>query len=191
MGGAACLDDDVERLTALVPLDELVTVACNDAGWRWPHRLDHWVTLHAERFPGWEKKRRQRGHPDGYTRWTAKGFECRGEVDRVIGDEMRDGLSGGSSGLTATQVAVLPEVAGHAVGCGIPISRMRHFEGATSESPFLTPNERRDERKVRMYQEVWEAEADALRDRVRSMSGFTRELFGEPGRAWLERAVSS
>lgn len=195
LGFAECVADDVQALEEMLgrPWDG-ITVAVNDAGWWWPRRLDYWCSLHSEHFEaptrehpdrkGWRKRRAGLGYPDGYKTVAAAGHEARGgAVDLVLGRAMRDGLSEGSSGLLGIQwgLTMQPKV----VSCGIPMDRRPHHRGTTAEGLFKTANEEADHKKLATFRRLWEQEAVRLQGRVKSMSGWTRELFGAPTLEWL------
>jgi hypothetical protein len=180
LGGAECVDADVESLEHLLgePWPG-TTIACNDMIWRWPRTLHHAVTLHAEKLPDWIKRRQQRGYSNDFVTWTARGHEARGEpTDRVLSDIMRSGISEGSSGLLAVQVAL--ELGLRAVLCGIPMDRRPHFQGSTAEGPFQTEYPESDRQKLQGFRGVWESEMSRLQGCVRSMSGWTCDVLGSP-----------
>lgn len=86
------------------------------------------------------------------------------------------GNPGGTSGLFATQIAL-------ALGyekiilCGIPINNSRRF--------YDSPNHRFKYEGI-SQQEPWQIASRTFEDRVRSMSGKTKELLGEPTKEWLK-----
>lgn len=185
LGGADTLWDDVEAVEALTggPWAGLV-IACNDAGVAWPHRLDHWATLHPEHFyslpaatgdqpphPGWIEQRKELGHPNGFTTWARRE---RGLVDRLC-----ETWGGGSSGLLCVAVAAKLGVT-HAILCGIPMESRPHFNDhhRTGRADWTAADNHwrgwiRAGNQTRM--EPW----------VRSMSGRTRATFGGPTHDWL------
>lgn len=169
LGAADCLPEDVEAATALVDYRECLVVACNDAGILWPHRLDHWATLHPNELWWRERQRRERGYPDGYVTWT-KVWPPELKENEAICDRTLDGWQG-SSGLLALGAALQHAEAG--ILCGIPMDPRPHI--------------RRRKRwgAAHNYRDRWEALHDTLAPRVRSMSGWTMERFGEPTPDWL------
>lgn len=171
LGGAECLWDDAGKTADLIrpaTWDDVTVVACNDAGYLWPHRLDHWVTLHHRELWAREARREQRGHPGGYVTWTnpqPAGVEH--PCDRELG-----GWGDGSSGLLALGVAL--QVSEHAILCGIPISKIGHVdrdEGAWEAAIH--------------YQDTWTSKLPEIRERVRSWSGWTAKVLDEPNARWL------
>ncbi len=173
LGGADCLQDDLDQTFGLVELEECVVIAVNDAGVFWPHRLDHWVTMHPTELPHRIAQREERGYPGGFTTWTRPypiGLKERERMcDRVLGGW------NGSSGLVATGVA-LQELGLHTVLCGMPMDQRPHFnrEGAWEAAPT--------------YRERWVELHDQMAPVVRSWSGWTRERFGAPTAEWLDAA---
>lgn len=171
LGGASCVWDDVLALEALYgrPWDGLV-VACNDIGSHWPRRLDHWVTLHAERLVGWQEVRKKYGHPNGYVTW---GRKWQNRTDRFLKP-----WAGGASGMYAAQVAY--ELGCRTVVlCGIPMTGTPHF----SES--LVHRDGQPWNAVAGHWRAWELHHNKLEGWCRSMSGRTQQLLSAPTREWL------
>lgn len=138
-------------------------LAVNDAGCVWPLRLDHWCTLHPEKLRAWEGRRTG---PGRYLRWahTKTGFPF---IDRVTDDWQ------GSSGLFAVKVALRDLGHDKVIAAGVPMTATPHFfdTGRWAErNSFI---------------EGWQSHASEIKPRVRSMSGWTRELLGAPSKQWL------
>lgn len=130
------------------------------------------MTLHPEEM-AWRRARRERyGYPGGFETWTRpvpRGLEhLTAPVDHLI-----DGWGGGSSGFLA--VGVARELGLRAVLCGVPMDARPHVgrTGApwNGHASYLGP---------------WTERQAALAPHVRSLSGWTRELFGAPDPAWLD-----
>lgn len=163
LGGAGSVWDDIETALDLGEYD--MVVACNDIGAHWPGRLDHWVSLHPDRLPGWEAWRIKRGLPFGYVTW---GHRPHSAVKRSTPDW------GGSSGLLAAKVA-LEQGATRVVLAGVTMSgQAGHF---VRKAPWQAASG---------FQKAWTRNRDALAN-VRSVSGWTRELLGAPSAEWLEK----
>lgn len=171
LGGADCLWEDVDALQQMTSLDAAVIVACNDAGYAWPGRLDHWATMHPEELDDRKAKREANGYPDGYETWTRPYPYGLKDREKMC-DHVLDGW-GGSSGLLAVGVALelgAPKV----VVCGVPMDARPHFNregewgGATK------------------YRDRWVEQRETMRGRVRSMSGWTKALLGGVTPEWLE-----
>ena len=169
LGAADCLFDDLEEIGRLVPIEQCIIVACNDAGIVYPDRLDHWVTLHPEELERRKVKRAERGYPDGFETWTRPYPYGMKERERIC-DHVIGGFDG-SSGLAAVGVGLAS--ADVVVAGGLPMDDRPHI---------LTG--RRWHSCVK-YRPRWEELYDRLKGRVRSMSGWTMELLGEPTADWL------
>lgn len=168
IGGASCVWDDMDALRRIYgqPWDCLVVVA-NDIGTLYPYRVDHWVTCHSDKLVGWAEERRLNGFSDGYKTWgTGKG---------TVGERLEPYSRTGSGGL-AVRVALEKLEADRVVLVGIPLTKTPHFYGGE------------DWEGADSHWAAWQREYDknrAMRHFVRSMSGRTRDLFGQPTRGWL------
>lgn len=177
LGGASCLESDVEEWLSEWgggPWDGLV-VAINDVGIVVTSRLDHWVTLHANKFPNWEALRREK-HPDAPTDYITWGrpdaMHYAQSTERVIGT--------GSSGMFAAQIAITRLRCRRVVLCGVPMTRTPHFDASVVHVAG------RPWREAESYwKNGWAKHQDMLRGKVKSMSGRTRELLGAPTRRWV------
>jgi hypothetical protein len=167
LGGAACVWDDIAAALDLAEPDYVF--ACNDIGTRWPHRLDGWVTLHPEKMVGWRKERKANGFTSALVH---VGNEIAPGVDRVVDYRFPSMGSSGSSGLYAAKVAM--ELADRIVLCGVPMqAREAHFFDAAQWAEFGS------------FTQGWQDAMPYIKDRVRSMSGWTKELLGAPSPQWL------
>ena len=120
----------------------------------WPH---HWVTLHPENLPIWQRSR------DPAVTWSHKPG-----TDRVL--ERWTGWGG--SGLYAVKVALHLHCS-HIVLTGVPMDDRPHVGSAKPWADYL------DHRKG------WVKHRARFETRLRSMSGWTRETFGAPTPEWL------
>ncbi|OFX06348.1 MAG: hypothetical protein A3E78_11665 [Alphaproteobacteria bacterium RIFCSPHIGHO2_12_FULL_63_12] len=173
LGSAECLFTDIEVARELFEPD--LIVACNDAGVAWPERLDHWATLHPEKFLDWIERRRVAGRSAAGCLWTyGNGRAPAGlSVSRVAEKD-------GSSGLLCIRVAGL--VGGtKIVLCGMPLSAAAHIDGISRDESQRWPFER----NLRTYRPVWEANRTGILRNVRSMSGWTADLLGRPDGQWI------
>ena len=176
LGGAGCVWEDLE---AALELGEYHgAVACNDAGAFYPGTLDAWVSLHPDKFGIWASKRVAGGF--GLPAAILGHLEASGRKALplcVTGrTEFRfDGQkTTGSSGLFALKVALVDLGFNRAVLCGVPMTaRDGHF--------FDTAEWRGDIAHQRGWLEVM----PQIKDRARSMSGWTREKLGAPDEDWL------
>lgn len=175
LGGAESLWDDVVALGELLDVRDCVVVAVNDAGVVWPHRLDHWATMHPEELEDREAKRLANGYPMGYSTWTRDYPWGLKERERMADHVLSSDMWGGSSGLLGVGAAWTAG-ARRIVLCGVPMDKRPHFNRGTVDNWV---------RAVENYKARWmERQADLSRW-VRSMSGWTRETFGEPTQEWL------
>ena len=171
MGGAKCVYEDIEAALKLFKPD--VIVAVKDIGVTWPH-VDHWVTYHPERLPKELAERRKAGLPDpgkiwSYMRQKKSGIDLPIHVMNT---------RGGSSGLLGTDVALA--VADKVVLCGIPLDPDQVHYRRPKKGGWPP---------ARAYRLAWTEAHPRLKDRVRSMSGWTRKTLGEPTEEWLHGAA--
>lgn len=158
VGGAACVWDD---LAALGTWDGLL-ICVNDVGAAYPGRVDHWVSLHANKFPVWKRQRATNGGNMDFVTWSQPGAKSR-YTDRWLG-----GWRYGSSSFLAVGVA-FDVGATEVVLCGVPMqAEHAHFFDA---KPWD---------QVDRYTKAWVDSLHLIRGRVFSMSGYTRELLGPP-----------
>jgi len=169
LGGASCLRADIEAYAG--PFQGVV--ACNEAGAEWDGALDAWVSLHPMNFigKGWIEKRS--GPP-------ARRLLAHEESKRAMWqDRYPAGIAftdyrfpgqnrSGSSGLFAAKVALVDLGFDRAVLCGVPLTETPHFF------------DREDWRGAEGFRSSWLALPEEYRDRMRSMSGWTRTLLGAP-----------
>ena len=133
-------------------------VAVNDIGAELPH-VDHWATLHPEHFPKWERD----AIASDYVKWSVpypKG-DHRGQWTDRHADHW-----GGTSGMFGARVA-LAIGAAEVVLAGVPMEKGPHYFGGAEWEP------------TEFYLRDWERHKTKL-ERVRSLSGWTRELLGAP-----------
>lgn len=175
LGGAACLFDDIAAYTGPVH----GVVACNDAGVHWAGNLDAWVSLHPIKWTragdDWLGQRRDNGYPDAPLYSHDLRHAPEGTIETAYcfpGQE-----HSGSSGMFAAKVALVDLGFDMAILCGIPMSPMDHFHGATHwrAGPGAGVS-----RLPNRYLKRWRDVPQEYRDRIRSMSGATREMFGAP-----------
>ena len=145
-------------------------VAVKDIGITYPH-VDHWVTYHPERLKRELAQRRQLGYSDPKFIWTYDRIRLKDDLGVPI---KRIGRKGGSSGYMGMWVGL--EVADKVVLCGIPMDpKMPHYRRP----------KKRGWPEAEMYRKVWLDNLPLLKDRVRSMSGWTKDLLGAPTADWL------
>lgn len=163
-------------------------IAINDAGWMIGEtlpdggiipRIDHWTHLHTEDMPARIEKRRALGGNMDFTTWSRR-LGANGETpDRIAPQH----LGAGSSGLYAVGIALYELGCEKVVLCGVPMDerpRMGDTLSWVDRDPATG-----DKDKLALFRPVWEAAFPKLDGRVRSMSGWTRELLGVPTAEWL------
>ena len=174
LGGGQCVWDDVRNLEAMIggPWPGLV-IAVNDVGCIWPRRLDHWCSLHAEKLPKWEQSRQRSGHPGKYETW---GGRQKRHVDHTV-----QAWGGGSSGLLAVTIAIDHLKCDVVVLCGVPMDKRPHFAESIEHQPTRIWN------SAEGHWRTWKKDSvqRRMRDKVRSMSGRTRDMLGAPECEWL------
>lgn len=172
LGGGKELDDDIRSVRAL-GLEYQGVVACNDAGYHWPGDLDAWVSLHPEHFSRWAEKRRAMGYPEPteYVSFREPPVHRKQWVLDRITDHLFPGCEkSGSSGLFAIKVALMDLGFDRVVLCGIPMT----MEGAH----FFNRNEPWN--SAPNFRRWWQEIPQEYRDRMRSMSGWTKVFLGYP-----------
>lgn len=165
LGGADCVWSDLDNAQALFTPDAVI--ACNHAARDYYGFVDHSVTMHPDiRDRLWIPARRAAGLPDAGQLWHPRH---RGAWPGSTPIESK----GGSSGMLCIRVA-LELGFDKIVLCGVPMAKLnRHYD---DHRPWI---------EARQYHNVWLREAPALQGRVKSMSGWTREVFGAPDEGWI------
>lgn len=173
LGGASSVFSDVLELLSMSPRPwPGLYIATNDVGCHWPV-IDHWASFHVDKLVRWREERAAKGLTPAYGIW---GWRPGQPVDFVIYP-----WSGGSSGMLATQVAYVLGCR-KIVLCGIPMTPSPHFAQSVEFTPANTNWAEADAHWrswLRVHQQGW------FEDRVRSMSGRTRDLFGLPTTEWF------
>lgn len=164
LGGAPSVWRELAEAEALLGRRRRLVVAANLAGIHYAGKLDGWATEHPERFEEWRKARKGPA--------AARHFVPSG-VHALPWAERSPDRWNGSSGLYALQVSLFEMGATAAILCGVPMD--------SEAGHFVNPG-------------AWAGTADyrlgfeaALREcggRIRSMGGWTAELFGKPTSAW-------
>jgi hypothetical protein len=183
VGGARCVWRDLDAALSLGKYDAVLCV--NDIGTVFEDRIDFWCTLHPEKFKPWQAVRAVNGFNNDYI---AVCHELNPElgkrdnlprIDKSI-DYRYPGMDGsGSSGLFAVKVAQ-DHGFNRIVLAGIP---MKADEAHFFDDKVWTE---RDQFLV-----AWKIARPAIKDAVRSMSGWTRQLLGAPTSLWLSEPTTS
>lgn len=172
LGGAAGVWEEIERAKSMAEFQ--IVVATNHAGRDYEGEVDHWVSFHPNLFPTWLAARSAAGRPPAKFLWSGihKGRHV-GANQRGLALNYTDSV-GGSSGLLATLVALRETAAERIVLCGIPMMpEAEHYDrpGAWEDA--------------KNYLKAWKDQKAALIGKVRSMSGWTKDLLGEPDAEWM------
>ena len=171
LGGAACVYAEVEGALALGQFDGVLT--CNAVTAKWPGKIDAAVSLHPGHWGLWMGVRDRAGLP---------------RPDRIIGQteahnwpKLPDCITGlmdlrfpgqtgsGSSGLFALKVALVDLGFDRAVLCGVSLTEAA---GHIVDGPAWPG--------AHHYHPAWREALPQIKDRARSMSGFTADLLGLP-----------
>lgn len=174
IGGADCVTEDILIAKNLFEPDSVY--ACNDIG-AYVERLDVWATLHPEKLELWEAERKKRGFRRNYEVVAPPPGELgehggKGKIDRRVSYRWKDMNSSASSGIYAAKVAL--DDGYKVVLAGVPMERMAGH--------FIRNREwiQRDAFTVGL-----EAAKPFMLGKVKSVSGLTRKIFGEPTLEWL------
>lgn len=166
IGGSPTVWSELEQARALVGDRDALIVATNHAGRLYEGDIDAWVTLHPELFAPWREERAEKALNTDYRSLVYDGRK------KVPDTEIYRQRWNGSSGLFAAQLAI--DVLGCAgvILCGVPLER----EAGHFHAPGLW--HMADHYRDGMRQ------AKAEGAPIRSMSGWTADLFGRPDEEW-------
>lgn len=148
-------------------------VACNEAGAKWAGPLDAWISLHPRFFlsKGWVADRAKQGHPEPAAFYAQPGARPHIPDHFIRTSDLFPGQAkSGSSGLYAAKVALIDLGFDRVVFCGVPMTVTPHFWDQT----------RKDWGSAEDFREQWLTVPEEYRNRMRSMSGWTRVLLGAP-----------
>lgn len=168
LGGAKSVWSDLQAAEVLLDGKPRLIVACNYAGLHYEGRIDAWASLHPELLWQWRRDRASGGRNTD-----CRYFVYSGHADCGFAELLPERWAA-SSGLYMAQAALEKMGATGAILCGVPMdpaARHIHWPGEWEDGS-------------RYWHGVLKAHADEP-DRIRSMSGRTRELFGEPDGEWL------
>lgn len=173
LGGARCVWDDL--LEAELLADFEAVFAINDMIPAYEGRIDYAVSLHPEKMDAWIKARALNKAPmdfqtvahatciDHTTRFKPD-IEVNHKTDRVMS-------LGGSSGLFAAIVAI--RFGYRAILCGVPMDHQPHFFDTKTWDA------------LNGFWPEWKRMQPYIAPHIRSMSGSTKDLLGEPTPAWI------
>lgn len=181
VGCAACVWEDLQQAKEMVDFDRVYCVKLAGVHWRGGRFV--WVGLHPEWQEKYTAERQSLGRhmdfetvapPDGELGTEGKGRK----IDRRVSYRYKGMDSSASSGGYAAKVA-LDDGFERVVLAGVPMeTNGSHFARG---KPWL----QRDSFTI-----GFEKSVPFFAGRVRSVSGWTRELLGCPDRDWLNGAIS-
>jgi hypothetical protein len=167
LGGHENVWTELDQALALCPDADIA--ACNEAGRDYPGRLSLWCSLHPEKLGEWQ--RRRKGPPPELVISHQRKPQTR--IDTLVKERWP-----GSSGLYTVQNAL--SMGYCAIICaGMPYSVSQHYH---KQEPWQHANG---------YHRGWKRALPHIRDKVKSMSGWTAELLGKPDAQWLERCSAT
>lgn len=171
LGGAKCVWADLEQARSLAFPD--VVLAVNTIGVDYADHIDYLVSYHSDLLAVWARRRKERNLPAPTWLWTGKALSK--HAPRSV---KQHDSRGGSSGLLATQIALDDAAATHVILVGVPMDpTMRHYHDNKKGNPWKDGTH---------YHGHWRQRLSVLNGRVKSMSGWTKDLLGEPTKRWLE-----
>lgn len=188
-GPAECCWVDLDAATTFLAGRAFDTIAVKRAVELYPGKLFAYATLHPNAAVASIRSRDAMGFPMGFPLFTSTEFLRAAARMKRNGREL--GISGvrlfsdlaGSSGLFGVRCAL--ESHKKIILCGVPMD----------ESPYsMTPNipglsMGNFQSHVNAYRRGWVKSHALLKDQVRSMSGWTREMLGAPTEEWLADAI--
>ncbi len=175
IGSADTVFTDLAALAGFIARKDPVTIGVNDGGWLYPARLDHWCTLHWEKMGGWLERRARPGEFVTWCRDSRKLDRYKPRPDRILPH-----WGTGTSGLYG--VAVAEELAAdRVILAGVPMESRPHADGAGTWDGAAWPDT-----EVMVHRDGWTYWHERGRlANVKSMSGWTRDLLGDPPTYWL------
>jgi hypothetical protein len=178
IGGAKDIWDDLHEARARYGDHDVIAV--NDIGMEYRGNLAAWVSLHGEKLVHWMRHRANAGLPPAkktYTGLSAGDWKnVREGVDECVRVLWPEQEHCGSSGLFAVRIALEYLNYDTVILCGIPMT-------STGQHYFRS----KDWGVASVYWPHWEAVYESrLKGKVFSMSGWTRNLLGEPPTSLME-----
>ncbi len=176
VGCATSVWADVAKARELGPWDSVYCIKL--AGVHWPAKFDVWAGLHPEFMEYYKKERAVLGFPDGYEVVCPPpeevGRHAHHPADRRVSYRWPGMVSSASSGIYGAKVA-LDDGHDRVALAGVPmVKEDAHF---TRGGPWA---------QIGAFIPGLEKSVPFMKGKVKSFSGLTRELLGEPTRDWLE-----
>ena len=177
LGTAPCMWDDWEAWAmGPAPPEGWDVIAVNGAGFMYLDPIAIWCSVHGKYLTEWIEKRRETGASMDFKAYGNFGrYDERGDVI-----EWNKPNGNGSSGLYAVLLA-LELGYERLVLCGVPLQGQERYDYKEDPSTVITA-----QTDYKHYHTGWNMHRDLLRGKVRSMSGWTRELLGAPTEEWLK-----
>ncbi len=174
LGSAATLQADLAGIAEWIEWEDPWVIVVNDAGWIYHGEIDHWVSHHPANFERWRRKRYMAlgGRWDSFTTW--------GTRTERLADEHIGHWGVGSSGLLAVSFALDELMIDRTVLAGVPMTGGPYAAPGSSTWGGDWPQS-----EAELHREGWTYHRDRMEGRVRSCSGWTRELLGGPDAEWL------
>jgi len=169
LGTAPCMWDDLERAPR-----GLDVICVNGAGFLYLEPIAMWCSIHGSYMRGWIEKRRAAGASMDFLAYG--NFSKHEDPGEVIPWNRPNG--GGSSGMYAVTVA-LESGYDKVILCGVPLEGQQRYDYKESAEVVPSPTD------YKHYRSGWINNREMFAGRVRSMSGWTRELLGAPTEEWL------
>ena len=176
-----CANEVWQEVEAAQKLAAFDTIYCvKMAGIHWDQGPFVWVGLHPEFMEKYKEERRKLGLSDDYVTvgplQSETGRHHAITSDRYVTYKWPGMTASGSSGLFGVKVA-LDDGHDRVVLAGIPMTRETgHFARG---APWL---------QFDCFTPAWTQMKPKLIGRVKSFSGFTRDLLGPPTKEWLDGA---
>lgn len=172
LGGAKCVWADIAKAVKVTRFQGVL--ACNHIGIVFPRRLDAWCSLHPDQFGAWCALREARGlsrHKRLYGQ-TGAAYVTQAVPVTLTPMDFPGQAMNGTSSLFACKVALIDLGFDRVVLCGAPMEDGPHFYGDHG-LPHAS-----------QHRAGWLEALPHIRDRVRSMGGWTRDLLGAPTPDW-------
>jgi hypothetical protein len=168
LGGAINWKEDLEKAKKVIGVRHIRYFLINDQIKTFPEEGVA-VTLHPDKLSGqfaWLRVRRENGHPEPEQVWAHRHHE-------LVTNHNDNKDWGGSTGLFAVMIAIKE---GHqkVIACGIPMT--------VDDSHYIRHQKWQS---AIAFRPSWIKCRNDLAPHFRSMSGWTKEQFGEPTEEWL------
>lgn len=164
--------DELAKAKEMLVGQPLSIIAVKRAGRDYEGPVHHWVAFHHDMLPEWVKERAKHNRPPAENYWSSRNNLQRTPKSPLPIRWLRN--IGGSSGLLGVQVGLQPEVGlDKLILCGIPMTASKRYDIDTPWKEALA------------YRASWKQFYPQMKDRVRSMSGWTQELLGPVTKEWL------